>query len=158
VRGTRRMVLIICALCVGNAVYAIPPSFPVPPGAENVSIQINPGGVEQDTFSIRLTYPSKLVLNHYQKFFGKWTELCPNADDWQYFVDGTKVPPQSVKQLLRHWVRGDGKKSVLLGLRYISAGDQAESPPASDVQNVALLIFDGNPYTGPTEAWCGIAH
>jgi hypothetical protein len=136
----RSLFLAILALIMSNA-YA-EPFFPLPDGAHDIHHIDNSNGLHQDSFQIKLPYPSKVVINHYRSIFKNWQE-CSNSQGWHRFSDVSNGKNEFVHQFMYAWTSSDNQVLVVVGLRYISAGNKWLEKPTSKQQHVMLLINRG---------------
>lgn len=128
---------------LGVAAHAQKPAYPVPAHAFGLEhVDIKGSGDEEDDFSIKLPYPSTAVFEHYRKFFKPPWQECRwgNEGGWWTYVDMGNGRNSFVHQRQIAWVNQAERSIVLLGVRYVSAGEQPRCEPDNDIQRAVLLV------------------
>jgi len=137
---------LLFALLHSSAAVAAVTTYPVPKGAYDVGhASIRPGRTEQDHFSIKLAFPSTVVIDHYRGYFSRFIECRGRGAWWEVGPDASAQPPKFMHQMVRHWVTEDNRELITLAIRYTSAGAEWKDRPDNDVQHVTLLyekVFD----------------
>lgn len=138
--------ILLCVLVQGSAALAAATTYPVPKGAYDVGrASIRPGRTEQDHFSIKLAFPSTVVMEHYRGYFSRFIECRGRGAPWEAGPDASAQRPRFIHQIVRHWVTEDNREVITLAIRYTSAGTEWRDRPDNDVQRVTLLyekVFD----------------
>lgn len=134
-----RLILVLVLLPV-SAAFAARTMYPVPEGAFDVGhASIRPGRTEQDHFSIRLTFPSTAVVDHYRGYFSRFIACRGRGRAWETGPDGSTQSPKFIHQLVQIWVTEDNREVITLSIRYTSTGTEWKDRPDNDLQDVVLL-------------------
>lgn len=117
-----------------------PTSFPMPSGATGVrSTDLFADSAYQTDFILRVAYPSTLALDHYSKVIGMpWRYCVWSGKEWQSFGEYNEGRYQTIHQQLHVWVNPEAKRTLMLALRYTSAGSRSGEPD-NDMQAVILV-------------------
>lgn len=113
--------------------------YPLPKSAYGLKHIAEPYSIQQDSFTIKLPYPSRAVVGHYRSVLPGWRE-CRARQGWSSFADPANGKREYVHQLMHAWVKPDNKTLVVLGLRYVSPGIEPRSKPDTEEQQVILML------------------
>ena len=123
--------------------------LPIPRAAYEVQeFSVGSQRPNQLSFKVDLSYPSKEILELYEKYFASegWTKCAGGMDDWDSFVDESLERNPLIHQLLQYWVKRDQNLEALVALRYYSEGvDETQATPTNARQHVTVLIIDDIP-------------
>ena len=119
-----------------------PPAFPVPAGAlETRQFPLENGRAFQTDFTMQVRYPGTPALDHYAKTVkAPWVRCEWSGLEWQRFLDSTASPPHTVHQQLHMWLNPDSRRTLMLGIRYISSKD-SRGRPENDTQRVVVVEY-----------------
>ena len=125
-----RVVVTAVLLAMPIGAFAAETRYPVPSDAYGIGhLTVKSSGAEEDYFSIKLRYPSKAVVHHYQKLLESWIECDESQPTWQSFGDLSGETPRFVHQLVQNWISRDNGTLVTLGIQYVSAGIESRTTP-----------------------------
>lgn len=104
-------------------------------GAQQIKYySYNNGSTQGVSYHVKLFYPTKEVLEFYDKKLAKYgyrpyvEKYYKYADrKWQMFIDGTKEGKPNVAQLTASWIDSTGTKRANLVLRYYWYVDSSKS-------------------------------
>jgi len=129
--------------------------IPIYPGAMDVKhYSLKNGLIKGVSYKVKLPYPSKDVLDFYNKEMSKRgykpfvEEYYKYADrKWQFFEDVTKKDKLYVSQLIAYWVDSNRKRRVVLALRYYWHLKMKEhNRSILEVEDVQHVIFQIMPF------------
>ena len=129
--------------------------IPIYPGAINVKhYSLKNGLIKGVSYKVKLPYPSKDVLDFYDKEMSKRgykpfvEEYYKYVDrKWQFLEDVTKKDKLYVSQLIADWVDSNRKRRVVLVLRYYWHLKMKEhNRSILEVEDVQHVIFQIMPF------------
>jgi hypothetical protein len=140
-----RFSLIVAFCTLINLSYADEAAsvFPPPSGAVNVmNHTFNDGGAHQTDFVMHAKYPASPAYQHYSNAVGRTWQTCAGwgGDKWERYLDGSHGPLKTVHQQLHMWVNAASRRTLVLGVRYLSS-DNCGDDPESDEQHVVLVEY-----------------